>query len=89
MKLTELPNIGPKLAKCLEAVDIRSPEELRAIGTEMAFLRIKAQDPTACLHKLTAIEGAVRGMKKSQRSPQRRAELKAFFQGLPTGRTPQ
>lgn len=82
MELTKLPNIGPELARQLEAVEIRDSEELRAIGTEVAFLRLKAQDPTSCLHKLTAIEGAVQGIKKSQISQERKAELKEFFNGL-------
>lgn len=82
MELIKLPNIGPELAKCLNNVEIWDSEELRAIGAEMAFLRIKAQDPSACFHKLTAIEGAVQGIRKSELSPQRREELRAFFDGL-------
>ena len=83
MELTKLPNIGSKLARQLEQAEIRDSEELRAVGTETAFLRLLAQDPTSCLHKLTAIEGAVQGIKKSQISPERKAELKEFFNGRP------
>ena len=82
MELKKLPNIGPELSRLLEQTEIRDAEELRALGTEEAFLRLKAQDNTACFHKLTAIEGAVQNMKKSEISPERKAELRRFFDGL-------
>ena len=83
MELTQLPNIGPELARLLNEVEVHSPEGLRAVGTELVFLRLKAQDPTACFHKLTAIEGAVQGIKTSQIPPGRREQLRQFFNGLP------
>ena len=79
--LTDLPNIGPELARLLEQADIRYPETLREPGTETAFLRLKARDPAACIHKLTALEGAVRGVRKTQLPPERKAELRQFFDG--------
>ena len=49
-KLTDLPNIGPKLAEHLLRAGIESPEQLRETGAEEAFLRIRTQvDSTACL----------------------------------------
>ncbi|MEY8231662.1 TfoX/Sxy family protein [Oscillospiraceae bacterium 50-16] len=83
MELTKLPNIGPELARLLNEVEIRDSEELAELGAEMAFLRLKARDQTACFHKLTALEGAVQGVRKSQLTPERRTELRAFFDGLP------
>lgn len=82
MELTKLPNIGPELARLLNQVEIHSSEELKELGAEMAFLRLKAQDQDACFHKLTALEGAVQGVRKTQLTPERRAELRAFFDGL-------
>lgn len=82
MELTKLPNIGPELARLLNQVEIHSSEELKELGAEMAFLRLKAQDQGACFHKLTALEGAVQGVRKTQLTPERRAELRAFFDGL-------
>lgn len=82
MELIELPNIGPELARLLIEADIRSAEELRVLGTEETFLRLKTRDPEACFHKLTAIEGAVQGIRKSQLAPERKAALRAFFDGL-------
>ena len=78
-KLTDLPNIGPELARLLEEADIHDPETLRTVGTEEVFLRLKARDPSACFHKLTALEGAVQGIRKTQLDPERKAELLRFF----------
>lgn len=83
MELTKLPNIGPELARLLNEVEIRDSEELKELGAEMAFLRLKTRDPDSCFHKLTALEGAVQGVRKTQLTPERKAELRAFFDGLP------
>lgn len=80
MELTELPNIGPELSRLLRGAGISTGEELRAAGAEEAFLRLLARDPSACFHKLTALEGAAEGVRKTQLSPERKAELRAFFQ---------
>ncbi|MGN0602006.1 MAG: TfoX/Sxy family protein [Oscillospiraceae bacterium] len=82
MKLSELPNIGAVLEKQLIDIGIDSPEKLREIGTEQVFIRLKSFDPTSCLHKLTAIEGAVQGIPKKNISDERKAELKEFFNKL-------
>ncbi len=82
MELTVLPNIGPELARLLNEAGVHDAEELRALGTQEAFLRLKARDPDACFHKLTAIEGAVQGVRKSQLDPERKAQLRAFFDSL-------
>ena len=80
MELTELPNIGPVLAENLRRVDINSAEELRAAGACEAWLRIRTQvDPGACFHQLTALAGAEAGTPKKALSPERKAELRAFF----------
>lgn len=82
-RLTDLPNIGPKLAENLEKIGVADPGQLRALGAEGAFLRIRAQvDPTACLHQLEALAGAVEGVKKSLLPPERKAELKTWYRGL-------
>ena len=82
-RLTDLPNIGPVLAANLERIGVTTPEQLRALSAETAFLRIRAQvDPTACLHQLEALAGAEAGVKKKELPERRKAELKAFFRGL-------
>lgn len=82
-KLTDMPNIGPKLAAHLTQAGVETPEQLRQMGAEEAFLRIRAKaDATACLHELEALAGAVEGVRKSLLPPERKAELKAWFRGL-------
>lgn len=82
-KLTDLPNIGPKLADNLEKIGVTTPEQLQELGAEEAFVRIRAQvDPTACLHQLEALAGAVEGIKKGLLPQERKSELKAWFKGL-------
>lgn len=82
-ELTELPNIGPKLAENLRRAGIETPEVLRELGAEAAFLRVRTQvDPAACFHQLTALAGAELGIPKRALPPNRKAELRAFFNGL-------
>ena len=82
-KLTDLPNIGPKLEEHLTKAGIETSEALRETGPEAAFLRIRTQvDPTACLHELEALAGAAAGVRKSLLPPERKAELKAWFRAL-------
>ena len=82
-KLTDLPNIGPVLCANLRKIGVAAPEDLRAMGSREALIRIRAQaDPGACLHQLQALEGAARGMKKAALPPEEKEALRAFFQGL-------
>lgn len=83
MELTDLPNIGPKLAENLRRVGVDSPERLRELGTRETFLRIRAQvDPTACFHQLTALAGAEAGIPKKALSQAEKMALRAFFDSL-------
>ena len=80
MELTDLPNIGPVLSANLHAIGIDTPEKLRKVGAEEAWLQIHLNvDPGACFHQLQALAGAVAGMPKKNMSPERKAELKSFF----------
>ena len=80
MKLTELPNVGKILAEHLCRAGIETPEQLREVGAEEAWLRIRLKaDPGACIMELRAIAGAVEGIPDKQLTPERKAELKAFF----------
>lgn len=82
-KLTDLPNIGPVLAGNLEKAGIDTPDRLRELGAEEAFLRIRTRvDPTTCLHQLEALAGAAAGVRKSLLPQERKAELKAWFRSL-------
>ena len=80
MELTDLPNIGPVLARNLQAIGIDTPEALRKMGAEEAWLRIRLNvDGGACLHQLQALAGAVVGVPKKELPLERKAELKVFF----------
>lgn len=82
-RLTDLPNIAPKLAENLEKAGIETPDRLRELGAEEAFLRIRTQvDVTACLHQLEALAGAAEGVRKGLLPPERKAELKGWFRSL-------
>ena len=83
--LSELPNIGKELERQLCATGIQSCEELKRCGSEQAWLRILAQDPSACLHRLYALEGAVRGVKKAALPAEEKARLKTFYDGVKKG----
>ena len=76
MELTDLPNIGPMLAKNLCAIGVKTPEALQEMGPEQAWLRV---DSGACLHQLQALAGAVENVSKKDLTPERKGELKAFF----------
>ena len=82
-QLIDLPNIGPVLAEELKKVGIDTPEALREVGAEGAWLRIRLQtDSGACLHKLQALAGAEAGVRKSQLTPERKVELREFFNSM-------
>lgn len=77
--LTQLSNIGPTLAGKLQAIGIKSLEELKEIGSIDAVLQIGAKDISACYNMLYAIEGALQGIRWHSIPKDERAQLKAGF----------
>jgi DNA transformation protein len=77
--LHDVPNLGKVLIEKLEQAGIHNLEELKAVGSEKAFLRILAFDETACLNMLMALEGAMEGIRWHALSRARKEELKHFF----------
>lgn len=69
--LTDLPNIGRKAAA-----------QLRRLGAEAAFRKIRAIQPDACISKLCALEGAIQGIRWHGLSAPDQARLKAFYKSL-------
>lgn len=59
----------------LNKVGICIYDELKDIGTEKAWLKIQKIDASACIHRLLALEGAIRGVKKIVLQQERKAEL--------------
>ena len=79
-ELSKLPNIGNAVEAQLILVGIETPEALRQVGAKAAWLKIQEIDPSACIHRLLALEGAVQGVKKTELSDAMKADLKAFYQ---------
>ncbi|MGI6005268.1 MAG: TfoX/Sxy family protein [Christensenellales bacterium] len=77
-KLSDMPNIGSVAERELMAVGICTPQELKATGSRQAWLRLRAVDASACVHKLMALEGAVRGVRRHLLPPEVKDELRAF-----------
>ncbi len=77
--LSKLPNIGAELEKQLMDVGITSAEELKKVGSREAWLRILERDPSACLMRLSALEGAIQGIRWHHLDSATKASLKEFY----------
>lgn len=71
----KLRNIGPKSAAWLRQVGLRTREDLTAVGTVEAFMRVKRAGFKPTLNLLYAIEGALQDCHWQEISDQRRSEL--------------
>ena len=78
-QLSKLHNIGKEIERQLNKVGIFTYDELKDIGTEQAWLKIQEIDASACIHRLLALEGAIQGIKKTDLSQERKADLKDFY----------
>ena len=79
-ELSKLPNIGKKVEEQLVQVGIDSIDKLRETGAKSAWLKIQEIDESACIHRLLALEGAIRGVKKTMLPDEVKADLKEFYQ---------
>ena len=77
-----MPNIGKVLEINLNNVGITTKNELIAFGSKQVFTLIKTKDPTACVNKLMAIEGAIQGIRWHNLSGEVKAEMKKFYNKL-------
>lgn len=80
--LLNLPNVGKVLEQLLNDVGISTSEQLREIGTKETFIRIRTKDPSACIHMLYGIQGAIEGIKDKFLSESIKQELKEFYRSL-------
>ncbi len=78
-ELSNLINIGKVVEEQLIQAGITTYDELKKIGAENAWLKIQEFDKSACIHRLYSFEGAILGIKKSELSAERKAELKKFY----------
>ena len=81
-EFSKLPNIGPVVEKQLIEAGIGTAEQLKQLGSREAWLRIRINDPSACIHRLYALEGAVRGVRKAELPEPVKAELKQFYRSV-------
>lgn len=77
--LKSLPNIGAKLQEQLYAVGIDTPQALKEWGSKAAWLKIKRMDPSACLMRLSALEGAIQGVRWHDLDHATKEDLRAFY----------
>lgn len=79
-ELSKLPNIGKTVEDQLEQAGIETPAQLRAAGSRAAWLKIQAMDPSACLNRLYALEGAIQGVRWHDLPEAEKIVLKEFYQ---------
>lgn len=79
-ELSKLPNIGKTVEEQLNHVGIATEADLKAAGAKQAWLKIQEIDETACIHRLLALEGAIRGMKKAELPDDVKTDLREFYQ---------
>ena len=83
MRISEMKKIGVINEEKLAQVGIVEQDQLRKLGTEAAFLKIRhLVDDGACLHLLYGLEGAIQDIPKRELSERRKAELRDFFKQL-------
>ncbi len=65
--LTSLPNIGAVVAEKLKAAGVTTPEQLKALGSVEAAIRLRAlaarPEEAPCASMLSGWEGAIRGVR--------------------------
>ncbi|MDR1703655.1 MAG: TfoX/Sxy family protein [Clostridiales bacterium] len=78
-ELSNLPNIAEKLESQLYEAGITTVRQLKEIGSREAWLRILSFDPTACIMRLSALEGAIQGIRWHNLDDGIKESLKEFY----------
>ena len=78
-ELSKLPNIGKVLEKQLNDVGINTVDDLINLGSKEAWLKIKEIDDSACLNRLTALEGAIQNIRWHNLSEEDKDNLRNFY----------
>jgi len=78
-ELTDLPNIGDKLAEELQSVGITRAEQLVELGSVEAAVRITRGRPHTGYNLLYALEGAIRGVRWHSLPKEDRARVRAEY----------
>jgi len=78
--LRDLPNLGKVVVAQLKRAGIETPEELRRRGSVTAAVRLVEAGVDVCSSKLSALEGAIRGVRWHAIPAEERAALRAEFE---------
>jgi len=78
-ELTKLPNIAAKLESQLNDIGITTIKQLKEVGSREAWLRILDRDPSACIMRLSALEGAIQGVRWHYLDEETKKSLKEFY----------
>ncbi|MGM9661888.1 MAG: TfoX/Sxy family DNA transformation protein [Oscillospiraceae bacterium] len=77
-----VPNMSDELVSWLNAEGIYTLEELQAVGSQEAFLRIRGRISERPFHTLCSLEAACRGVFKNELDQAARQELRRFYESL-------
>ena len=80
--LSQQVNIGKELERKLTEAGITSLAGLKNMGSEQAFLTLRAVYPDACVNTLCALDGAIAGIRWHNLPAERKTELKEFHRML-------
>lgn len=78
-ELCSLPNISVVMEKQLQDAGIETIEQLKSVGSRAAWLRILANDPSACYNRLCGLEGAICGIRWHNLPEEQKQALKQFY----------
>ena len=81
-ELSDLPTISFALCAQLKKVGISTPDELRSLGTEAAWLALLKASGSPSIQIILALEGAVQGIHWRALPAHRRLELIRFASSL-------
>lgn len=79
-ELLKLNNIGKELERQLNEVGIFTYDDLVNAGSQEAWLKIKAIDPSACINRLMSLEGAIQKIRWHHLSDKDKKYLKDFYE---------
>jgi len=77
-ELQKLNNIGKELENQLNEMGVYTYDDLVNLGSQEAWLKIKAIDPSACINRLMSLEGAIQNVRWHNLSDKDKEYLKDF-----------
>ncbi len=85
-ELSKAPNIGKALEQQLLKAGVCTLEELSRQGSKKVWLKLLQRDPSACINRLYALEGAVRGIRWHDLPEDVKKDLKAYYTSVKGGK---